>query len=280
MSVFRISVGVFATLVLFHIPTVSAAEPDPVAQNPASPWYALDKPPGWHFDVGIGIESEPTYAGSANRDEEPDLLARAIYRTERGTRYFITLGEIGAIFSLRPETQLSAFLEYEEGRDADDEPALVGLDSIDATVEGQIMLAQRFGNASVFAILQPDLLGDANKGLVWFVGAGYDTFVADNRVRLSSRIDVSGADSEYMATEFGISDQEATRTRFDAFEPGSGLKSATLGFSAEYFFSERLSILSTIEAEHYLGDAAKSPLVTDGGRRTNLEASALIRFSF
>lgn len=169
---------------------------DPVARNPLGFWYGIDRLPGWHSDVGLGVS-----------------------------------------FSSTPDTQFSAFFEYEEGQDAEEEPALEGLDEIDATVEGQLTLAHRFGNASVFGVLQPDLLGDAKKGLVRFVGAGYDRLINRKRLRLSTRIDVSGA---------------------------------------EYYVNERFSVLSSLETEYYLGDTAKSPLIAGVGQRTTVEASASV----
>jgi len=104
--------------------------------------------------------------------------------------------------------------------------------------------------------------------------------LANDRFRLSTRFDISGADSEHMNTEFGITEAEATRTGYRAFEPGGGLKSATLGINGEYYFNDRLSLLGTVETEYYLNDAAKSPLVDDIGRRTNVEASVLLRWQF
>lgn len=81
---------------------------------------------------------------------------------------------MGTVFSLSDRTQLQMFLEYEEERETDDDDTLVGLNAVDATIEGQIMLARRYGNFSTYAIAQPDLTGNANKGVVWFLGAGYD----------------------------------------------------------------------------------------------------------
>lgn len=270
--------AVLVTLGLLNSPNVLAA--DPVVQNPLSPWYALDQPTGWHFDLGIGLGQEPTYAGSANTAGEASILAQALYRTESGHRYYLGLGELGGLFSIGPNTQFSAFLEFEEGRDAADDPALTGLNAIDATVEGQFMLARRFGNTSVFAVLQPDLLGKANKGLVWFVGAGHDVFLANNRWRLASRIDISGANAEYMRTEFGITQQEATQTNYSQYQPGGGLKSVSVGLSAEYYFSKRFSVLGSFEAERYLSKAADSPLIAGPGKATTFESSVLLRWRF
>ncbi|MGH1428931.1 MAG: MipA/OmpV family protein [Arenicella sp.] len=253
---------------------------DPLQLNPESLWYKLGSETGWYFDLELGVEVEPTYAGSKNTETEPSLGARAMYRSNAGHRYFLTFGELGAIYSISPNTQFLAFLESEEGRDPSDDPVLNGLDKVDSTIEGQFTLARRFGNSTLFATLQPDLTGDANKGLVWFVGGTYDWLSKGGQWRFASRLDISGADTEYMATEFGITQSESQRTGYRSYAPSSGLKSATLGFSAEYKFSERLSVLSTLELENYLGDAKDSPLISDFGQSNTIEARTVLRWHF
>lgn len=274
------AIGAMTGIALTAMPYTAHGQTDPLQLNPASPWYALDTESGWHFDLGVGLEYEPSYPGSDKYSTEPDLFARAMYRSDKGHRYFISLGEVGAIFSLSDKTQFQVFLEYEEEREVDDDDTLVGLNKVDATIEGQFMLARRYGNFSTYAIAQPDLTGDANKGVVWFLGASYDRLLADGQWRIGSTLDVSGADSEYMNTEFGISTEEAAITGYPEYQPSSGLKSATWGISAEYWIKPRLSLLTNIETEYYFSEAANSPLISDFGRRVGVEASVLLRWTF
>ena len=267
-------------LALLYIMISSAhAESDPLQANPESPWYALNAETGWHYDLGVGVEYEPGYAGSDEYEQEGDLFARVLYRTDEGHRYFVSLGEIGGIFSISPEMQFQAFFEYEEARDDDDE-ALDGLDDVDSTIEGQFMLARRFGNSTIFGVLQPDLTGDANKGLVWFVGASHDWFINDNQWRVGTRFDISGADTEHMRTEFGITVDESTRTGYDEYAPDGGIKSATFGLSSEYWFTSNMSLLGSLEAEYYLDEASDSPLIEDEGSDITYETSLLLRWQF
>ncbi len=267
-------------LALSIIPSIAAAQSDPLQLNPASPWYALEADSGWHFDLGAGLEYEPSYPGSDKYAVEPDVFARAMYRTDKGHRYFVSLGEVGAIFSLSDRTQFQMFLEYEEQRETDDDDTLLGLNEVDATIEGQFMLARRYGNFSTYAIIQPDLTGDANKGVVWFLGAGYDHLLADGKWRLGTTLDVRGADSEHMNTEFGITADEAARTGYREYQASSGIKSTTWGISAEYWIKPRLSVLTNIETEFYFSEAANSPLIADFGRKVGVEASVLLRWTF
>lgn len=258
--------------------SIASEASDPLQLNPESPWYALDSAPGWQFELGFGVEIEPTYAGSDNSESAAGASARALYRTQSGNRIYFGLGEIGMIYSISANTQFQGFIEYEEGRDRSDDPILKNLNSIDSTIEGQFTLAHRFGNSAIFATLQPDLAGDANKGLVWFVGASHDWLMANEKWRFGTRLDISGADSEYMRTEFGITSDEELRSGFRTFQPDSGLKSLTLGLSTEYFLSNSLSILGSMEIESYLSDAADSPLILDLGNKTGIEANIFLRW--
>lgn len=270
---------VFPLLPLLCVVSAANAQ-DPLTMNPASPWYGLELESGWHFDVGAGIEYEPTYAGSDKYTVEADANARALYRADNGHRYFLSLGELGAVFSLSPDFQFLAFLEYEEERDDEDDSTLTGLDPVDSTIEGQFMLARRFGNATVFGVLQPDLTGNAEKGLVWFVGAGYDWLSTNQRWRTSTTLDISGADSEYMQTEFGVTVAESSRTGYVSYQPGSGLKSITWNIAGEYYFSDHFSLLGTIDTEYYLSEASDSPLIADEGQDLTVEARLQLRYQF
>ena len=248
-------------------------------KNPFGPWYLSDKTEsGWFVDATIGVESEPTYAGSDENETEADADVRAFYRDRRGHRWFVSLGEVGGLFSLGPDTAASVVLEYEEGRDNDDDDTLTGLDEVEETVELQATLARRWGNFSAFAVLQPDIL-DRGKGFVWFAGIGYDRMIND-RLRIHWSADLSGADSEHMNTEFGITPAESIRTGLPAFEAESGLKSVTLEFSGEYQLSSQWSLIGGLEVENYLSNASDSPLIDIEGSSTTYEIGIGVRYRF
>ncbi|WP_086933883.1 MipA/OmpV family protein [Agarilytica rhodophyticola] len=229
--------------------------------------------------MGIGLEYEPTYAGSDEYSTEADAFARTFYRNTKGQRFYLSLGEIGILQPLPNDMQFQAFIEYEEGREVSEDDTLQGLNEVDSTFEGQFILAKRFHNVSVFGVLQPDLTGDANKGLVWFIGATFDHLLAPNW-RMNSRVDVSGGNREYMQTEFGITKEETMRTNFDAYTPDAGLKSTTVSITSEFYFTKQLSLLGTIELEHYFSEAADSPLIRDEGSKSTVEAGVLLRYQF
>lgn len=245
--------------------------------NPFGAWYLADQEAGWYFDLGLGVELEPDYAGSKDSSTEPDLFARAFY-VGGGHRFFANLGEVGAFWSLAPDWVLATVLEVEEGRDASDNPALAGLDDIDSTVEGQVTLARRLGDFTLAGILQPDVLG-RGKGFVTFLVLTYDRMLTES-LRFATVADVSYGDSTYMQTEFGITGPESLASGLAAYDASAGWKSATLELQVEQFFSEHVSLLLGVSAEQYFSDASDSPLIADLGDDLNFEAGALLRIRF
>ena len=86
--------------ILVLVPGALLATPE---RNPFGYWYLSDQPAGWYYDAIVGLEREPVYTGSDRYEEEPELNARAIFRADSGHRYFISIGEGGAIFQLEDD---------------------------------------------------------------------------------------------------------------------------------------------------------------------------------
>ncbi|MEM7049533.1 MAG: MipA/OmpV family protein [Acidobacteriota bacterium] len=262
----------FALLILTALPTFAQPE-----RNPASPWYLQESGRWWDVEIFLGVELEPDYAGSDDSEIEPDAGVRALFRDAKGNRYILSLGEASAIFDLGPKTAFQVTFEYEEGRE-NENAALAEFDEVRDTLEAQLSLFRRFGNSWAGAVFQPDIL-DRGKGLVYFLALGHDRAIGE-RMLLSPRVDVSWGDSEHMFTEFGISAPVAEASGLAPYEPGGGLKSATLGTGLRYDFSRRWSLLADLEVEHYFGRAADSPLIRDEGSATTFEGAFGVLFRF
>ena len=262
------------TTSLFVFSTASA---DP-ARNPSSLWYLSDQPSGWYYDGFLGIEREPTYTGSDRYETEADANFRALYRADSGHRYFISIGEAGALYELGDDRLFAAVLEYEEAREIDDDPALEFFDEGEDTLEAQLTLAKRWGNWTLAGVFQPDIL-DRGKGLVYFVGLGYDRMLTD-RLRLASAIDVSFGDSEHLDTEVGISRDVAARSGLDAYSPDGGYKSTSLRLDLGYQFARDLELVFQSEFEFYGSEMADSPLVAEEGDDINTELGLTMRYRF
>jgi len=248
--------------------------------NRFGPWYRAGEDDRWYFDVLVGAELEPDYAGSDDSEVEPGLDARVLWTSRRGDHYFLSLGELGAVFYPAEDWALEVFFEYEEAREVDENPALAGALQLDDTVEGQFTLYRRFGKAIyAAATLQPDLL-DRGKGLVTFVGLGRDWLSASEKLFFNASVDLSWGDTEHMEAEFGLTPRHALESGLAEYSPSGGLKSATLKMGGLYTIGRRLDLVGALEVEHYFSEAADSPLLRDVGSDLTTEAAVGLLFRF
>ena len=247
-------------------------------RNPYSLWYLSDQESGWYFDVDVGFEYEPAYTGSDEYSSGADFNARVFYKTEKGHRYFISLGEVGAYFELPNNWLLGTVFEYEPGRENDDDPILSEFPEVEDTVEAQISILKRWNNLNLSFVFQPDIL-DRGKGMVYFAALSYDKMI-NEKLRISPSLDISFGDTEHLNTEVGISEAVAERSGLQPYEPGSGYKSTTLGVNFGYDISSALQLVGNLEAEFYGSEMADSPLIKDEGDDVNYEIAVGLRYKF
>ena len=244
-----------------------------------NPWeYAYEVRNKWYFSIGAGIEYEPTYAGSDKYTSEPEIDLSATYLSNAGHRYFISVGEIGAHFQSNPDLVFSTILEFEESRDDSDDSTLSGLNEIEDTIELQTALTKRWNDYFASIALQYDIR-DEGKGLVWFIAAGKHYSWSDKADSLIW-LDISGADSEHMRTEFGITQAESNTTGLAPYRPGSGIKSTTLNIANNYAINDSWSIGANLAIEYYFSKASDSPLIKTEGDDLTAEAELTINYEF
>lgn len=247
--------------------------------NPFRPWYRASGQDTWYFDFILGIEWEPDYAGSDDRELGPEANARVMFKDPWNNRHILSLGNWLSVFDLNEDWAVSINLEYEEARDPEDNAALAGLDPVKATLELAPGLHYRHDVFSFSAVAQPDIL-DRGKGFVWFVGAGYDETWLDDALRVAASVDLSGGDARHMRTEFGITSIEAMRTSYAPYRPGSALKSLSWDLAAEYFLTDEWTLFAGAEVEYYFSEAADSPLIAQQGSDWTFGFVLGTRYSF
>ena len=239
-----------------------------IAQEQTSIWDRLD------LTIGLGAEIEPDYTGSNDYEVEAEPILRAVY----DDRFYIGFLEIGYYWHLRDDLTLQLGVEYEEGRERDDNDVLRDLDEIDDDAE--FVAALRYDiDRWQFGVQLQQYTGRSDKGTVGFIAARY-TYPFGDRLTLTPKADISFASGRHMRTEFGISQAEANRSGFRAYDPDGGFKSATGGLELSFDISDRWQFRAEAEVEYYGDEAADSPLIDDFGSRVTYEAGAAIVYRF
>jgi len=232
----------------------------------------------WSFDVGLGLEYESAYVGSDEYSTEAEFQLQATYTANNGSEWFVGTDGVGVRFEPLEDTKVILSFEYEFGRDNDDDPILAGFAEVEDTWEFQAIVVHDLGPFRVGAGLQQDILG-RGKGLVGFVGAGYEYDVTD-RLTFNSQIDFSFANSEHMNTEVGITAAASAASGLSTYDASGGYKGASIDVGFDYALTPSTTLTANLGVETYGSAISDSPLVRDEGSSTTQEASIGIRYSF
>ncbi|AHD10133.1 MipA/OmpV family protein [Phaeobacter gallaeciensis] len=242
----------------------------------AMPASGQDKP--WEFDIEIGVDREPSYVGSDEYTTEADFGIQATYTAPNETQWYVSTGGLGVLVPMARDYELTLELEYEPGRSNSDDPILAGFPKMENTWEFQTILTRQFGDFTVGAGLQQDILGNG-KGLVGFIGAGYSRQLTE-RLRVKTALDISFANAEHMNTEVGISTATSQATGLAAYKPSGGYKGTSLSLGFDYAVSRKTALYADFSVERYGSEIADSPLVSTHGSKVTTELAAGVRFNF
>ena len=233
---------------------------------------------GWSYTLSVGAESEPTYVGSDSNVTALSYGAVAQYTASAHLQWILAFGGLGVRYRINDSSAITASLEYEPGRDSDDDTILEPFDAIEDTWEIQAMYLHEVGPIDVGVGFQQDLLGKG-KGLVGFLGAQYDHDVTD-RLSFNTSLALSFADAEHMNTEVGISNAVSLASGLAPYTTEGGYKSTTLTAGIDYLITDNATVYSAMSIEQYGSKIADSPLVSQVGNDMTTSIEVGLRYSF
>ncbi|MBB6249918.1 MipA/OmpV family protein [Nitrospirillum iridis] len=232
----------------------------------AAPALADDQPmarqtPLWDITVGGGVALRPTFEGSDRYQASPVPLFTVRYDD------MIAVGPEGlSAYWHQGNFRVGAALTFDPGRDdskgngifntGDDR--LKGLGNIDSSAGIKVFGAYQLGRVSLDAAVTK-YTGDQNDGIVLTTGMGLPLKLAD-RLMLTPHLGATWANDSYMQTYFGVTPAQAAKSRFTAFNAGSGFKDVSAGVLAVYRFDEHWFVTGDVTGKRLLGDAADSPI--------------------
>ncbi len=222
--------------------------------------------PGIGFEVGLGGVVAPSYEGSDRYLLSPYPIISFNYLTL--SNGFSLGGGDGQGLSFRPS------FRYIGERDASDEPALFGMDTVDSAIELGAGLKYTAGPVSVFGDIRYGVTG--HQAIVGEIGADYAIKPTD-ALTLSAGPRLSFASADYMNTYFGVTVAEAGTSSFTAYNAGGGIKSAGIAVNARYDFNDQWAGEAGASWNRLVGDASDSPLIAAGSRDQYTARIGLIR---
>lgn len=216
---------------------------------------------GVSVDLGLGVQSKPTYPGADDNEARPWFIGRNLSFGGNGD---------GNGFSFGPSFSLVG------ERETSDDPALAGLSSIERAYELGVKARYRQGPVSAYAAMRRGFEG--HEGLTGEIGMDYRTDLSD-RVSLTSGVELGFANSDFTNTYFGVSPEESANSGYAEYDAGGGLTSAAIKFQASYAVNDKTAVLGEVSYGKLLGDAADSPIVQEEWQ-PSLKLGVVRRFSF
>jgi len=252
--------------------------------------------------VGLGVQSAPRWDGTGSRK----VSALPVLQVQWSNGLFISGMSAGMHLSDGPTFEYGPLVAVQPGRDdAGTGQTVDGASTWGTTLIGPVpnpidkrnMAATRLeGMDKIGARLQGGVFANYYLTPQWrltssvLYGAGNDrdgarldlgvqrlAFELGSQHRVSVSAGVSIVNRNYNRTYFGVSPEEASRSRFPYYQPGGGLQEAHVGVRWNWALSPAWMLTSNLQAKGLLGNAAKSPLVE---RSTNLTVSTAFAYRF
>ncbi|HYE48317.1 MAG TPA: MipA/OmpV family protein [Azospirillaceae bacterium] len=250
-----------------------------IAAMPAVPMAAeRDRPPAsgdWSLRVGVLAAVAPDYEGSDRYEAVPLPDIEITY----GDRLFLDRRGLGATLVATDSVRAGVALGYGKGRREKENSDLRGLGSVGDTATGTVFGAYRAGPLTVSLDVTGDVLGEGSEGMTATLGASYAAELSD-RLLLVAGPSLTWADGNHMRAFFGVSPEQARRSRLPAYRAGAGLQKAGAGVQGIYRLSDQWSATALAGYARLLGDAADSPLVRRDGDRDQLAGGLGLSYRF
>lgn len=234
---------------------------------------SLNPNPDVAFTLRGGGSVTPGYFGSTDYKLGPDVGFSLQY---------LRLGrlEFGSSDPLDPRLGfgLRGSFRYIGERNAADYPELTGLNTVKQSVELGLGVGFKSEYLEAFA--------DARYGVVghnaWVGEAGVDAVYRPTpRLKLRAGPRIFLGDDKYSNTYFGVTAAESGASGLSAYNASGGMLSAGVEIGATYAINDAWGIDGAVSWNRLTGDAAGSPIVTQGSRdQYKLRIGLTRRFGF
>ncbi|WP_049974102.1 MipA/OmpV family protein [Azospirillum sp. B4] len=227
--------------------------------------------PTWDVSVGAAGTFQPRYPGASQYRVQPGMNLDVRYEDIA----FFSMGEGLGVNVLRGENfRAGVALGYDIGRDQDDSDHLKGMGDIAPAAEGKI-----FAEYTVFPVVVR-LAGrrgfGGNTGWVGDLSAYLPVYGNEHFFAFAGAT-ATYSDANYVRRYFGVSPEQAARSGYTAFKPGSGFSGAGFGASAVWFLTDHWFFTADGAVQRLLGDITNSPITRSNVQMT-MNLSVAYRF--
>jgi len=235
----------------------------------------------WSIDLGGGAIYKPDYDGS------DDYEVRGLPMIGINYRDIIVLRGLSLTFDafeltdtkLADSLSFGPIVQFDSGREADDNPILRNLGDIDQGALAGVFVNYEAGPVELGLTVVQDAT-NRYEGMIAEIEAGYGVMLTE-RLRAQFEISATWADDEYTQAYFGITPEQSRASgRLRAYTAEAGVKDAGASMFLHYFLSPHWMVSGRLAYRRLLNDAADSPLVEDEGSQNQASGAVFVSYRF
>ena len=238
----------------------------------ALPAHAGDSNSEPSVTVGGGLAVGPLYQGSSHYAAFPSLKLKAVLPTENWGKFTAAFPE-GLRWDLPGLSPfgVALLLGYDQGRKerihtlGGRDDYLKGMGNLDSTAligaeAYWILPAGRLFVRGLQASKSRNYGGE-NLGRTKYLEAGFATaYALSSTLTLDSTLYGTWSNENDMMARYGVTAQQAARTKFDEYHPGGGMRDVTLKLGLTWQWQPQLALEGGIKTYALVSDARNSPL--------------------
>ncbi|KAA0895116.1 MipA/OmpV family protein [Oryzomonas rubra] len=250
--------SVVALVLSFSIPAMAQAEDS-----------GNEDKSDWDVSLGLGLAAGPVYEGSTHYQASPIPVVAVTWRDT------VSLGIDGlSLYHKSGGFRYGAGLTYDPGR-KENGKNLLGMSSSDHRLAGlgdikAAMGLKAFASYDVHPFQHIPLVvldasatkligGSTNDGVLVQGGLSMP-FQLGQDWRLTPKVGTTWANDHYMQDYFGVTPEQAARSRFSAYKAKAGMKDASVGLNVTYSIGKNWFVSGDGRVKRLLSDAASSPI--------------------
>ena len=240
----------------------------------------------WEGAIGFTTSYRPEYSGGARKIAKltPAIFLRYGRFTITNASGFVTrraddvVRGLGMDLTNSDHFRANLALRVDQGRSEGSSESLTGMGDIKPTVRGRLNLNWRLeGPFRLGSSWSWDMLGKGG-GYYGDLSAGLEhRFLESRNTVVNSSLVLSAAGDRYMQTYYGVSAEQAARTRYPVYEARTGLRDITWNAGFRTDLGEDWIFIAGAGMSRLLGPAARSPLT---GNRNGWGINAGVAWRF
>jgi outer membrane protein len=227
---------------------------------------------GWAGTVGAGLAEVPRYPGASTDRARLEPLVSI----DHGDRLFIGPLGIGVAAVRWNGFRAGPVLGLQGGRRQSDDPRLIGLGDISASVTAGLFAGYARGPLEVSATARQAISHSTN-GLSGLLQVNIRHAFAMARTFVAAGPDLEFGNGDFERTWFGISPAQSATSGLPVYAPRTGINRIGLHAGLTYRATQHILLRFFARLSDITGDAAQSPIVE---RRTQTEVGAGIAYHF